>query len=89
MMYLAVMNGYQIEKFKKFIKDYNLRIPLKYLEKGLLSETTDGFNIFYFKISQALNNSEMSIKTFERYRNMMVNHKYQIWCLWRELNNII
>ena len=87
--YMLKMNAYQCEQFGKLIKKYNIKLPEKYVEKALLNDTTCEFNEFYYDILDRIKVADLSEKTIIKYEYYFFNQECEIWCLWRDLNNMI
>ena len=82
------MNAYQCEQFGKLMKDNEITVPEKYVEKALLNDINCHFNEFYYDILDRIKVADVSEKTKKRYENKLHEEEFKIWCLWRDLNNM-
>ncbi len=86
--YMLRMNAYQCQQFGKLMKDNEITVPEKYVEKALLNDINCEFNEFYYDILDRIKVADVSEKTKKRYENKFYEEEFKIWCLWRDLNNM-
>lgn len=83
------MNSYQCQQFKKLIKESNIRIPVKYVEKALLQNSDCEFDAFYYSVLDRIKGADLSEKTRNRYIKMFENSRYKFIILYSDLKNML
>lgn len=83
------MNSYQCQQFVKLIKESNIRIPVKYVEKALLQNSDCEFDAFYYSVLDRIKGADLSEKTRNRYIKMFENSRYKFIILYSDLKNML
>ena len=87
--YICVMNSYQCQQFEELIKESNIRIPVKYVEKALLQNSDCEFDAFYYSVLDRIKGADLSEKTRNRYIKMFENSRYKFIILYSDLKNML
>ena len=82
------MNSYQWQQFGKLLKESNIRIPVKYVEKALHQDSDCVFDDFYYSVLDRINAEDLSEKTRNRYIKMFENSRDKFIILYCNLNNL-
>mgnify|MGYP005988895611 CR=1 FL=1 len=65
--FMFYMNAFHCEQFARRVKQHNIIVPIKYVEKGLLNDSQSDFDEFYESIKERLIVANLTEKTRSRY----------------------